>query len=254
MLHKKSIRSFRMHVPCPGICRSSGAGDAVSHQSRRMFVNTTAINQNHRINFGLRLAMAASALALLGGCSSGELSKMWRDPLFKGTVKNALVIAVRKDPVRRRMWEDGFVAELNKHRVTATPSYRLFPDALPDTASVIAAIRSNGYDGVIVTRRIAVDTVSTYVPGNTRQEFVTRYDPLRNAYFTYYHDVTDSGYTETERIARHEVSIWSTGTDGRMIWSATGDAEEQGSGESVDREIVKLIVPELVSQGIIPGQ
>jgi hypothetical protein len=217
--------------------------------------NKAGLVQKYRFAGGVRLVMAAGALAaLLSGCSSGELSKVWRDPQFKGTVKNALVIAVRKDPVRRRMWEDGFVAELSKHGVAATPSYRLFPDVLPDTASVVGAIRSNGYDGVIVTRRLGVDTLTTYVPGTSRQEFVTKYDPLRNSYFTYYHDVTDSGYTESERIVRHEVNVWSTEKDGRMIWSATGEAEEQGAGQSVDREIARLIVPALANQGIIPGE
>jgi len=192
--------------------------------------------------------------ALFGGCASGTLSNMWRDPSFSsGPMTNILVIAVRNDPVRRRLWEDGFVAELGKHRVTATPSYRLFPDALPDTQQCIAAIQTNGYDGVLVTRRLGVDTVATYVPGYTKDTVITRYNQWSNMYFTYYRKEQVPGYTETELTARHEVNVWTTKGLSRMVWSAVGGIVQTGSKESVNKEIVGLIVPELEGQGIIPG-
>src|SRR5258708_5676063 len=91
---------------------------------------------------------ASLMISFLSGCgSAGTLSNMWRDPSFESApMKKVFIIAVRKDPVRRRLWEDGFVTELGKHGVTATPSYKLFPDALPDTAQSIEAIRTNGFD------------------------------------------------------------------------------------------------------------
>jgi hypothetical protein len=44
-----------------------------------------------------------------------------------------MAIAVRNNPVKRRIWEDAFVNELSKNGVNATSSYHLFPDALADT-------------------------------------------------------------------------------------------------------------------------
>jgi hypothetical protein len=47
------------------------------------------------------------------GCASSQLSYMWKDPLFKDApMRNMLIITVKKDPVRRRLWEDGLVSEL----------------------------------------------------------------------------------------------------------------------------------------------
>ena len=57
------------------------------------------------------------------------------------TLKKMLVISAGKNPVKRRIWEDAFSVELAKHDVEATPSYRLFPDAVPDTDQVIQIVR-----------------------------------------------------------------------------------------------------------------
>jgi hypothetical protein len=201
---------------------------------------------------GLLIYMEATSFS---GCAPGTLSNMWRDPYFNsGPMKNMLIVAVRKDPVRRRIWEDGFVAELTKHGVTATPSYRLFPNALPDSAQYDAAVEANGYDGILVTRRLRPDTLATYVPGYVKREAVTRYNPWRKAYQTYYKEVQVPGYTETDLAARHEVDVWTTKGEGGMVWAGTGRVVESGAGSTVNDEIAELIVPELQRQGIIPEE
>jgi hypothetical protein len=211
----------------------------------------------HPLQSGFRILcfLICTIVSLLAGCAPGTLSNMWRDPSFQsGPMKNMLIVAVRKDPVRRRIWEDGFVAELTKHGVAATPSYRLFPNALPDSAQYDAAVEANGYDGILVTRRLHPDTLATYVPGYTKKELVTRYNPWRKAYHSYYQEVQVPGYTETDVAARHEVNVWTTKGDGGMVWAGTGRVVEPSAGSSVNGEIAELIVPELEDQGIIPKE
>jgi hypothetical protein len=203
-----------------------------------------------------RLSLLAFILvSLLAGCALGTLSNMWRDPSFRsGPMKNMFIIAIRKDAVRRRLWEDGFVAELSKHGVVATPSYQLFPDALPDSGQCEAAVEANSFDGILVTRRLRPDTLSTYVPGYMKREPVTAYDPWRKTYYTYYREVEVPGYTETEKAARHSVNVWTTRERGQLVWSAIGRVVEEGAGSSVNDEIAGLIVPQLEDQGIIPKE
>jgi hypothetical protein len=199
--------------------------------------------------------LACTLASLLAGCAPGTLSNMWRDPSFQsGPMKKVFVIAIRKDPVRRRLWEDGFVAELSKHGVVATPSYQLFPDALPDSAQCGAAVEANNFDGILVTRRLRPDTVSTYIEGYTKTEPVTAYDPWKKTYYTYYREVQVPGYAETEKAERDVVNVWTTRAGGRLVWSGTGRVVESGSGSSVNNEIAGLIVPELERQGIIPEE
>src|SRR5687768_1332862 len=100
---------------------------------------------------GIGMAMV---VGVLGCAAQSEMTDLWKDPSFGSSpVRNVLVVGVRKDPVRRRIWEDAFATELRARGVTATSSYTLTPDAVPDTQQVIDAIRDNGYDAVLVSIR-----------------------------------------------------------------------------------------------------
>jgi len=76
-----------------------------------------------------------------------------------------LVVDVRKDAAKRRIWEDAFANALAKHGVAAISSYTLFPDAPPDTNQLITTVQTNGFDGMIVIRRLPTETDMRYVPG-----------------------------------------------------------------------------------------
>ena len=102
----------------------------------------------------------------MAGCASSELADIWSDSSFQSHPLNKmLVISVNKNSVHRRIWEDAFSAELAKHNVAATSSYRLFPDAVPDTNQVMSIVQSNNFDGVLVTRRLPPETNTQYVQG-----------------------------------------------------------------------------------------
>ncbi|MCX6150338.1 MAG: hypothetical protein NTX22_07455 [Ignavibacteriales bacterium] len=80
-------------------------------------------------------------MVLLESCSSSILVDVWNDPTFnESPLKKILIIAIRKDPVQRRIWEDAFIGELSKHGVKATSSYSLFPDALPDSNQIFETV------------------------------------------------------------------------------------------------------------------
>ena len=91
---------------------------------------------------GLRCGLSAAVLFMLtmtiGCASNSEIVNVWHDTtLPSGSIHNVLVVGIRKDPVRRRAWEDAFVTGLASRGVTATSSYRLYPEAPPDTQQVI---------------------------------------------------------------------------------------------------------------------
>jgi hypothetical protein len=199
------------------------------------------------------------ALSILGtlffSCASSQLSNMWRDPSYsKGPITSMFIITMKKDPTLRRIWEDGFVNALAKYGVEATPSYQVFPGDLPDTNQVGEEVRTKGYEGVLVVTKLPTDTITTYVPGYVATEPVVRYNPWLNEYFTHYRDVYYPGYTETEKVFRHEVNVWTTKDGGRLIWSGTGEVLNPNSSKDVNAQIIKLIVPELARQGIIPAK
>ncbi len=206
-----------------------------------------------------RIRGGLSVLALLGltaasGCAvQSELTNVWRDTsLASGSLRNVLAVGLRKDPVRRRAWEDAFVTALEARGVAATASYRLFSDAPPDTEEVIGAIRKHGYDAVLTSVRLPDESTSQYVPGAIRSEPVTTQD-YYGRFHSHWVRVRDPGYTETSTITRVQTDIWTTGRrDGRLVWSSTLRTLETMDSRSVERAVSRDIMPALDKQGVFP--
>lgn len=199
-----------------------------------------------------RVALLALMTATAGCAAQSEMTELWKDPSFtSGPVRNVFVVALRKDPVRRWMWEDAFTRELGARGLTATSSYQLFPAAAPDSLEVTAAVRKHGYDAVLVSLRLPDQTTSTFVPGAVRREAVTVRD-FYGTFHAYWRDVQDPGHTEIDEFRRFQTDLWDTGTNGRLIWPGTLRTLESVSNRAIETAVSKDIVPEIGKQGLIP--
>jgi hypothetical protein len=198
------------------------------------------------------VALLALLMTTAGCAAQSEMADLWRDPSYtSGPVRTVLVVALRKEPVRRRMWEDAFTSELGARGVTATSSYQLFPEASPDSQEVLEAVRREGYDAVLMSVRLPNQTASTYVPGVVRRESVMGRD-LYGTLHTYWRDVQDPGHTETDEIRRFQTDFWATGASGRLVWSGTLRTLESVSNRSIEAAVSREIVPLLEKQALIP--
>ncbi len=191
---------------------------------------------------------------VMEGCGSSAFVATWKAPSFKSPpLTTMLVIAVRKDSARRRMWEDGFVVELAKHGVTGTPSYRLFPDTSPDTAQVDECIRIHGFAGLLISRRVPRVRNTQDASGDVPSEPVIRYDPWKERYFAlYHHEGQQSTSTDGDTVARHTIEVWATKDSGILIWRATTETTDPNAVHAYD--VVNAVVPELAQQAIIPPE
>lgn len=192
------------------------------------------------------------ASALLSGCATSELVDVWSDPSFQPPpLRTMFVISDSRTAVQRRLWEDAFAAELAKHDVAATPSYVKFPDAVPDSDQVIQAVRSSGFDGVLVTRRLPSETTVQYQEGYVSTESRLRYDRRRERFVTYYRDVLHAAIVDSQTVFIRTIDVWSTKDEDHMIWSATSRTPEPISAREVRPGIVGLVLMELKDRGII---
>ena len=192
---------------------------------------------------------------LMLSCMPAQLSQVWKDPTYsEGPMSSLFVVAFKKNETNRRIWEDGFVAELAKRGVSAVPSYRLFPDKLPDTGRVIQAVLDQGYDGILIVRRYGMDTTIAHVPGYVTVEPVLKYDSWKQEFYSDYIRTYHHGYWDTMKTVRHEVRIWTTAEGGRLIWAGIGSVMDPSSSATTNSAIVKTIIPELIRQGIVAGQ
>jgi hypothetical protein len=193
--------------------------------------------------------------ALLAGCASSELVDIWSDSSFQSPPLNKmLVVSVVKNSVYRRMWEDALSTGLTKHGVAVTPSYRLFPDAVPDTNQIMQIVQSNSFDGVLVTRRLPPETNTQYVEGYVTAEQNMRYDRRRERFVTYYREIDHAGYVDSQKVDIRTFDVWATRNEGQMIWSATSNTPEPNSIQEVRPEIVKLVMSELTQKRIIASE
>lgn len=198
------------------------------------------------VGVGLAIALAAS------GCAGGSaMTNMWNDTAFTARpVNNVFVVALRKDSVRRRMWEDAFVSELKSRGITATASYTMFPD-VPDTDQVIQAVRDKGFGAVLANERLDPATDTQVIPGYLTKEPVTRYNPWTNTYHTYLHDVMTPDRVETTKIQRFRTDVWS---QGQLVWSGTLEVTEAPNPGVIDENVRKRIVPELEKINLVPAR
>ncbi|MGA9121166.1 MAG: hypothetical protein WB699_17505 [Bacteroidota bacterium] len=201
------------------------------------------------------LLLLGGVVSLNSGCISSQLTNVWMDPAYTGgPIKTMLVIAVKKNAAARRIWEDALVAELSGHGVSPTPSYKLFPRAIPDTNEVGSAVEQNHIEGVLIVQRLP-NQIATYDhPGSRKSVPVTRYDRLKQSYYTVYKEVYEPGYSDTLKVMRHQIDVWTTTNGGQLIWTGTGESLDPTSREAVRNEITGLIAPELARQGIIPSK
>ncbi len=205
---------------------------------------------SHR-RFALTLLLLVVAFA---GCATGtKISEHWRDPSWKAApLGNVYVVAIRKEAVRRRMWEDGFVAQLKERGVQATPSYAQFPDAAPDTQQVIDAVSAGGYDGVLVSLRLPNTQEQREVLPTTTRVAETRRNPYTGFYYTAYRDVYTPGYTETDEIRRYQTDVYATKNGGSLIWSASVQSYDPIDAALVKAVVEKKVLPQATKDRIFP--
>jgi len=207
------------------------------------------------IAFSIAVIVSVGMLATIHtGCAPSRLTNEWKDSELLGPpMTKMLIVAGKSNPVNRRLWEDEMAAALGEYGVTAVGSYRLFPDSIPDPNQVAAAVADKGFDGVMFIRRLATQTTTAEIPGTVTREKVTQYDKNTNTYSTIYRDVQQPGFTDTNKVVRHEIMVFTPAKEtGHLVWSGTGEMINPSSRDAVRSEIAGLVVPELGKQGIIP--
>jgi hypothetical protein len=116
--------------------------------------------RSHRLG----AVLSAVAVSVTACAFSSRLVDTWARPDYSGgPMRSMLVLVVRRDPVRRRIWEDAFVSALAEKGVQATPSYHDFPDRPPREEEVRQEVEQGRYDGVLLARALSAEERRTYV-------------------------------------------------------------------------------------------
>ena len=204
---------------------------------------------NNRLFFA---SLLSYIIILVPGCSTSLLVNQWNDTSYRGPgLTNLMIIAVRDNPIKRRVWEDVFSQELAGYGVKSTQSYRLFPNGVPDSDQIAEAVAKNGFEGIVINRTLPKAVTATYVNGYVSTESETRFSERKQQFRTYYREVAHPGYVDTQKIANHSIDVWTTDANSHMIWSAVSQSAEPEPADDIHHDVAKLVIGDLVRKGII---
>ena len=187
-----------------------------------------------------------ACIFLLTSCATTELTLVWKDPNFQGTVHKIAVVGAFKRPSARNFFEDEFVKQLRAHDIEAVASYTFVPIAdLKNQNEVMEKIRETGADAALVTRLVDKKTVERYVPGEAYvfPSYYYYWDPYMNYIYT-------PGYTVEEEYAYAETNIYET-SDKKLIWSARSRTLLSGKDQDLIKSFVGIMVNKLSADKLI---
>jgi hypothetical protein len=184
---------------------------------------------------------------LLSSCATTQLTTVWRNEAFHGTIKKIVVVGAFRSPTIRNFFEGEFARQMKAHGVEATASYTLVPiDELPEKELLMAKIRESGADAALVTRMLDKRTVESYVPGQVY--VVPHYYRRWGPYFDY---IYTPGYMVREEYAYAETNIYET-INQELIWSAMSSTILSGNRQDLIKSFVSTIIGKLAKDKLIP--
>jgi hypothetical protein len=188
--------------------------------------------------------VAVVASAALGACSTPTTeTNVWKSPTYAaGPMKNIAVFAGRVDATQRRTLEDQLASALSSYGVHAIQAYTMFGDQVPpDQAQIRATLRSNGYDGALVST----------LKGTSEQVLVAPDADWGGGFYGAYWGAGAPVYAQTDEFVKFETTLWDPNS-GKMVWSTVTQTENPTSGKDFATSLSKTVVPSIAKAGLLP--
>ncbi len=171
----------------------------------------------------IRIVFFSIALLFINACSTtSNLKNVWFDKQYTGApLKNILVIAVTKNTLNRRIFEDAMVSQFGQNGIKATASYTAFPGQGKLSKKMISEkAKTLNLDGIIVTSIIAVENEQLYYPPAT--SYATPL-PYYYSIWTYYPLTYETRHSHSYRIDYENIKLESNlyqPESGKLLWSS----------------------------------
>ena len=119
-----------------------------------------------------KVLFALALLAILAGCQALQVKQVWEDDAYRGgRPQKVLVICNMTVPTVKRAFENEFVKNLNAQGMKAVEGFRIVPEGALDQnggrEAVVALIKEQGFDAVLITRAMRGRTEVRDIPGMT---------------------------------------------------------------------------------------
>jgi len=191
-------------------------------------------------------------LALLASCATSQLVSQQTNPEYVGkSFKSVMVVAVTKDDLLRRTYEDRMVALLGKRGTKGIPSYAAVGSrGQVEEADLRQAVARSGAEGVLVTRVTRVDRSSGTVPGATVMVGVGY-----GGFYGYYSTVWETVNVAPEKITGPSWTVSETrlfdAKNGVLAWTGVMDTRENDDLGAALTQYINVIFDAMVSDRVL---
>jgi len=187
---------------------------------------------------------------LLSACASTQLDETWKDPSYQAHPGRIMVIGMAKNPLKRRLFEDEFVRQLNAWGSDAIASYTVLPDKEQNDQKIIAEkLRELGADTVLITRLVSKKTVRVYVPGTIYYP-PPHYGRWRNYYDYGYQAMSTPGYMTENEYGVVETNLYDASNE-QLIWAASSETGISGSNIELIKSYIGVMMKAMAKQGLL---
>jgi hypothetical protein len=192
---------------------------------------------------------AFAGLALLAGCATSQLVSQQSNPDYVGkSFKSVMVVAVAKDELIRRTFEDRMVALLGKRGVKGIPAYAAVGSrGQVEEADLRQAVARSGAEGVLITRVTRLDRSSGTVPGATVMVGV--------GFYGYYSTVWETVNVSAQKITGPTWTVSETrlfdAKNGVLAWTGVMDTRENDDLGAALTQYVNVVFDAMVSDRVL---
>lgn len=222
--------------------------------------NNEAIKNKPEDDLNTRKIMFKAILAVvlifgLMACTSTKLVKDWSEPAFGGKpFKKILVLALIKDDIKRRGYEQTFAERITSKDVTGIAGNSLIEDAgdYGSKPKIREAIQKSGADAVLLAKLISVKQKERYVPPSVDYVPSFGYGYGYHGYYGRAYDTIYSpGYTTVDTVVKLETTVYDSETE-KMVWAGGTRSFNPGSAKKVVTENADLILASMKKAGFLP--
>jgi hypothetical protein len=198
------------------------------------------------------IALVSIAVAAVSCGTSTTMSQRWSDPAYVGQPgQKMMVIALAKSERNQFVWESAFSQALQKEKVMPLVGSKFLPaNAAADEPTLKQAIKESGANLAAVTRLIAVDKETSYVPGSTYYSPAPAYYGMYGYYNSSYAMVHDPGYYQENTIVKLETNVYDVATE-KLVWSGVTETLNPETAQDVANSVAYTVTADMVKSKVI---
>jgi len=186
---------------------------------------------------------------ILTACSSTTIVEQWADPAQKTAFNHLLVLSLNHSDSKRRVFESGFIAELDKRSIKTSASYELLPDKDDLSKETIrAAIAGTGIDAALVMRQVRIKKEERVVP--PRYDYVGHPYGSFYGYYGHFAPIYTPGYVTEDTIVHLEINVYRVEGE-KLVWSGKTETYNPKNTNTLISELAKTILNELARANLI---